>query len=364
MKRFASDRVTGLMERLGLEEDVAIESRLVSKTIESAQSRVEGYNFDIRKRVVEFDDVINKQRETIYAERDKVLKNEDLTDTVRAFLDEEIDALVDGHLAGEDPDAWDVEGLSTALTAMGLGGEATSADTLWDQGGREAVGEYLREIADERLAAREAEVGEEHWAVAERIVLLRTIDSLWVEHLTEVDDMRRGIGLRGYAQQDPLNEFRREAYRMYEELRDLIRHGVASAIFRVTIQSGATARRRPNPAGSGPAAAARWHERRVDAQHRRACRRLPGRVRPSQAGRLRPGRRSSMSASRAVTRRWSAGMAPGRRAVSARGTRRPGRASAATIRAGVVPGPSTRSATAADRLRHPCAPSLDSSSRV
>ena len=237
MKRFASDRVTGLMERLGLEEDVAIESRLVSKTIESAQSRVEGYNFDIRKRVVEFDDVINKQRETIYAERDKVLKNEDLTDTVRAFLDEEIDALVDGHLAGEDPDAWDVEGLSTALTAMGLGGEATSADTLWDQGGRESVGEYLREIADERLAAREAEVGEEHWAVAERIVLLRTIDSLWVEHLTEVDDMRRGIGLRGYAQQDPLNEFRREAYRMYEELRDLIRHGVASAIFRVTIQS-------------------------------------------------------------------------------------------------------------------------------
>ena len=237
MKRFASDRVTGLMERLGLEEDVAIESRLVSKTIESAQSRVEGYNFDIRKRVVEFDDVINKQRETIYAERDKVLKNEDLTDTVRVFLDEEIDALVDGHLAGDDPDAWDVEGLSTALTAMGLGGEATSADTLWDQGGRVTVGEYLREIADERLAAREAEVGEENWAVAERIVLLRTIDSLWVEHLTEVDDMRRGIGLRGYAQQDPLNEFRREAYRMYEELRDLIRHGVASAIFRVTIQT-------------------------------------------------------------------------------------------------------------------------------
>ena len=92
MKRFASDRVAGLMERLGLEDDVAIESRLVSKTIESAQSRVEGYNFDIRKHVVEFDDVINKQRETIYAERDKVLHNEDLTDTVRAFLDEELEA--------------------------------------------------------------------------------------------------------------------------------------------------------------------------------------------------------------------------------------------------------------------------------
>jgi preprotein translocase subunit SecA len=236
MKRFASDRVTGLMERLGLEEDVAIESRLVSKTIESAQSRVEGFNFDIRKRVVEFDDVINKQRETIYAERDKVLKNEDLTETVRAFLDEEIETLVESHLAGEDPDAWDVDGLSNALGAMGLSGDANSADTIWEQGGREAIADHLREVADERLATRETEVGEDAWAQVERIVLLRTIDSLWVEHLTEVDDMRRGIGLRGYAQQDPLNEFRREAFRMYEELRDLIRHGVATAIFRVTVQ--------------------------------------------------------------------------------------------------------------------------------
>ena len=100
MKRFASDRVAGLMERLGLEDDVAIESRLVSKTIESAQSRVEGFNFDIRKRVVEFDDVINRQRETIYAERDKVLRNEDLTETVRTFLDDEIHAIVDQHLVG------------------------------------------------------------------------------------------------------------------------------------------------------------------------------------------------------------------------------------------------------------------------
>src|SRR6187397_3453257 len=140
MKRFASDRVAGLMERLGLEDDVAIESSLVSKTIASAQNRVEGFNFDIRKRVVEFDDIINKQRETIYGERDKVLNNEDLTDTVRAFLDEEIDTLVESHLAGEDPDAWDVEGLSQMLIAMGLSGDDVSADTLWDLGSREAVG--------------------------------------------------------------------------------------------------------------------------------------------------------------------------------------------------------------------------------
>ena len=136
MKRFASERVTGLMERLGLDEDVAIESRLVSQTIESAQSRVEGYNFDIRKRVVEFDDVINKQRETIYAERDKVLHNEDLTETVQAFLDEEIETL--------DRRATSSARTRTSGTSTGLSqrprrrwastGEGTTADELWELG--------------------------------------------------------------------------------------------------------------------------------------------------------------------------------------------------------------------------------------
>ena len=252
MKRFASERVTGLMERLGLEEDMAIESRLVSRTIESAQSRVEGFNFDIRKRVVEFDDVINKQRETIYAERDKVLHNEDLTETVQAFLDEEVDSLIESHLTGDDPDDWNLEGLSHALVAMGVAGEGTSADELWDLGNREAIAEHVRRLTDERLDSRIAEVGEADWSTVERLVLIRTIDSLWVEHLTELDDMRRGIGLRGYAQQDPLNEFRREAYRLYEELRGLIRHGVASTIFRVTVT------REPGPStnGSDPAVGA------------------------------------------------------------------------------------------------------------
>jgi preprotein translocase subunit SecA len=235
MKRFASDRVTGLMERLGLEDDVAIESRLVSRTIESAQSRVEGFNFDIRKRVVEYDDVINKQRETIYAERDKVLHNEDLTETVQIFLDEEVDALVDSHLVGEDPGEWDLEGLSVALGAMGLTGDGASADDLWELRARDTIAEHIRDLADEQLAAKAAEVGEEDWKTVERLVLIRTIDSLWVEHLTELDDMRRGIGLRGYAQQDPLNEFKREAFQLYDELRGLIRHGVASSIFRVTV---------------------------------------------------------------------------------------------------------------------------------
>jgi preprotein translocase subunit SecA len=245
MKRFASDRVAGLMERLGLEDDVAIESKLVSKTIESAQSRVEGFNFDIRKRVVEFDDVINKQRETIYAERDKVLRNEDLTDTVRAFVEDEVEAVVDQFLSASAPDDWNIEGLVAALHGMGLDGPGTTDDELWELGSREAIAEHLHELTAERIEAREREVGEADWALVERLVLLRTIDSLWVEHLTELDDMRRGIGLRGYAQQDPLNEFRREAYRLYEELRGFIRHQVATTIFRVTV----TRQDQPQPLG-------------------------------------------------------------------------------------------------------------------
>src|SRR6476659_9006276 len=210
MKRFASDRVAGLMERMGLEDDVAIESRLVSKTIESAQSRVEGFNFDMRKRVVEFDDVINRQRETIYAERDKVLRNEDLSDTIRTFVEDEVHAIVDQHLSADVPDDWGMEALVAALRAMGLDGPGTSEEEIWDVGSKDQILEHLLAIAEEKLEHREdelrqlaiadgrgAEAGEAEWAMVERMVLLRKIDSLWVEHLTEIDDMRRGIGLRG-----------------------------------------------------------------------------------------------------------------------------------------------------------------------
>ena len=235
MKRFASDRVAGLMERMGLEDDVAIESRLVSKTIESAQTRVEGFNFDIRKRVVEFDDVINKQRETIYAERDKVLRNEDLGETVLAFLDEEVESIVDTFAQSEAAVEWNLEGLVAALRAMGLDGPGTSEDDLAELRGRDELIGHIHDLADARLEAKSAEVGERDWSLVERLVLLRTIDSLWIEHLTELDDMRRGIGLRGYAQQDPLNEFKKEAFSLYEELRALIRHQVATTIFRVTV---------------------------------------------------------------------------------------------------------------------------------
>ena len=235
MKRFASDRVAGLMERMGMEEDDAIESRIVSKTIEGAQTRVEGYNFDIRKRVVEYDDVINKQRETIYEERDKVLHNEDLSDTIASFVDQEIDALVDSHLPPSEPiDDWDIEGLAKAIGGMGLTGPDLSADALSELNGRDAIALLLRDSAADLLEQKEQENVDE-WSLIERLVLLRTIDSVWVEHLTELDELRQGIFLRGFAQEEPLNAFKKEAFSLFAEMTDLIRHQVATTILRVSL---------------------------------------------------------------------------------------------------------------------------------
>ncbi|MFV2063664.1 MAG: preprotein translocase subunit SecA [Chloroflexota bacterium] len=235
MKRFASDRVTSLMEKMGLEGDVPIESKMVSKTVENAQSRVEGYNFDIRKRVVEYDDVINKQRETIYSERDKVLNNEDLGETVLGFVDAELQGIIDAHL-GESSADWDEDGLAESLVAMGMKVDGLDGDALAEMESREEISEAILDAASARLEEREKEFGEETWALVERAVLLRAIDTLWVEHLTELDDFRAGVGLRGYGGTDPLVEFKREAFKLYEELRNFIGHQVATTVFRVNVQ--------------------------------------------------------------------------------------------------------------------------------
>ena len=155
---------------------------------------------------------------------------------MRAFLDDEIGALLDRHLLPDvPPDDWDLDELSKELVGLGLDPAKVTPDALWDMGSREAILTDLQELVDATLAEREATNGEEVWAVVERIVLLRAIDSLWVEHLTELDDMRRGIGLRGYGGEDPLQAFKKVAFALYEELRGFIREQVAHTIFRVTV---------------------------------------------------------------------------------------------------------------------------------
>ena len=236
MKRFASDRVSGIMKTLGFTDDVALESKMVSRTIEGAQTRVEGYNFDMRKHVVEYDDVINRQRETIYRERDRILRSDNLGPTMEAMLDDEVAALVAEHTAGDHPDEWNIDGLLAQLIAMVPSLTDADLQVVVESRDQAELIEQLSDLVRERYERKRSEAGDPAIGILERLVLLRVIDSEWVEHLTAVDDMRRGIGLRAYSQREPLNEFKIEAYRMFDELKSTIRHDVTHTIFRVSLQ--------------------------------------------------------------------------------------------------------------------------------
>ena len=241
MKRFAGERVVGLMDRLGFDESQALESAMVSRTIEGAQTRVEGYNFDVRKRVVEFDDVINMQRATVYGERDRVLRGEDLALTIQDALHAEVRALAATHCPPGLPGDWNRATLATELQRLGVQAPATLEAIVEDT----LLYEAVAVAADEALERKAKEIGEEMWPKVERAVILRSIDQLWVEHLTEVDDLRRGIGLRGHAQIDPLNAFKIEAFKLYEEFQSLIRVSIGRAILRVSLVQE---QRTPRPA--------------------------------------------------------------------------------------------------------------------
>ncbi len=235
MRRFASERVSSIMGRLGFDDDTALESGMVSRTIEGAQTRVEGFNFDTRKHVVEYDDVINRQRETIYHERERILRSDGLSTTILEMLSDELHALTTAATGSDYAGDWNRDGLKAQVIAMVptiTEAELHAVDTTTDPVGLE---QDLMALVEEHYERKRVEVGEQGMPVLERLVLLRVIDALWVEHLTAVDDMRRGIGLRAYSQRDPLNEFKVEAYRMFEELKATIRHDVTHTIFRVTV---------------------------------------------------------------------------------------------------------------------------------
>jgi preprotein translocase subunit SecA len=241
MKRFAGERVVSLMDRLGFDETQALESSMVSRTIEGAQTRVEGYNFDIRKRVVEFDDVINKQRATVYGERDRVLHGDDLNLTVGDALSAEARSMILTHCPPGIPADWNIEALKGDLRRAGIeppeGLENIVEDAL--------LIDAIEVAAHGALNKKAAELGPEVWPRVVRAVILRSIDQLWVEHLTEVDDLRRGIGLRGYAQEDPLNAFKKEAFKLYDEFQGLIRVSIGRSILRVSVVQQEAPRPKP-----------------------------------------------------------------------------------------------------------------------
>ena len=234
MRRFGGDRIKGIMKWAGMGEDTPIENKLVNRSIESAQVRVEGYHFDMRKHLVEYDDVINKQRELIYDERRKLLSGADLKENILSMVKEEIQGLVQAHIGDEHGIDWDLDGLvREAATVLPLP-PALNANTLSEMK-PEQIEDKLLEQAETLYEQREKELGADNMRVLERLVMLRTMDTLWVEHLTNMESMRQEAGWQSLRQIRPVDAYKRAGYEQFQILLSTIRHDVAHTIFRVGI---------------------------------------------------------------------------------------------------------------------------------
>jgi len=240
MRRFGGDRLKNMMDTLGLPEDQPIQNALISKTIESAQSKIEGYNFDIRKHVLDYDDVMNKQREVVYKKRREILEKSDCKNELSNYISEEIEHII-GVQCINDECAWDVDAIATDLGAIFPISEQhrKKLESIRDDQSkndaerRTAMSEYAIGIAKEMHAQKEKQIGSETMRSIERAIILQTVDTLWMNHLDEIDYLRQGIGLRGYGQRDPLIEYKREAFHLFSHLMENVRGTVVRTIFKI-----------------------------------------------------------------------------------------------------------------------------------
>ncbi|HEX5740648.1 MAG TPA: preprotein translocase subunit SecA [Pilimelia sp.] len=240
MRRFRSGAVEAIMARLNVPEDVPIESKMVSKQIKNAQTQIEAQNAEIRKNVLKYDEVLNKQRTVIYAERRRVLNGEDMHDQVRPMIDDVITAYVTGATADTYPEDWDLDQLWTALKQIYPVG-VTVEELEEEAGDRGAMDtdflvERLRADAQEAYARREEELGAEALRELERQVLLSVIDRKWREHLYEMDYLQEGVGLRAYAQRDPVVEYQREGFDMFAQMMEGIKEETVGFLFNVEVK--------------------------------------------------------------------------------------------------------------------------------
>ncbi len=245
MRLFAGERIAALMDTLKVEEDMPLENGMLSRTIEGAQKKKEGINFAQRKNVLQYDDVMNKQRELIYAQRNKVLDGEDIKDTVMKMIDETIDAYTAIYLADDAVhDNWDLDSLRKHFA----GWITEPFDLQFDaqqlgDTSRKEVAEMLKEKARSRYAAREKEYGSEVMREMERVMLLRSVDTNWMDHIDAMDQLRQGIGLRAYGQHDPVIEYRNDSYDMFEAMTNTIREQTAKLVLSVRIRSNEEVKR-------------------------------------------------------------------------------------------------------------------------
>ncbi len=293
MRLFGGDRIYSIMERLGIEEDQPIEHSLISRSVESAQKRVEEQNFQIRKRVLEYDDVMNKQREVVYRQRQRVLEGEDLREDVREIVERVLGGVIEPFTSvSRFPEEWDLDELFHVLRSffpISFGtaelGDLTSL----------TAEELTARVVDDALALwakKEQDLGYDNMRELERWILLRTLDSKWRDHLYEMDYLREGIGLRALAQKDPLVEYKSEGFDMYQAMMDGVQQDFVRYLFHLEVKREETPQTGPGPVrlvysgGDGIAPAAGFSGGRAAAGERPPCE--TGRPELSRAHRRRP----------------------------------------------------------------------------
>ncbi|WP_429154830.1 preprotein translocase subunit SecA [Aeromonas media] len=238
MRIFASDRVTGMMKKLGMEEGEAIEHPWVTKAIENAQRKVEGRNFDIRKNLLEFDDVANDQRKVVYEQRNELLDTNDISDTIHVIRDDVYGSVIDEYIPPQSlEEMWDVPGLEARLKSdfaldLPLQQWLAEDDKLYE----EKLRERILEEATKLYAHKEELVGKDVLRNFEKAVMLQTLDGLWKEHLAAMDHLRQGIHLRGYAQKNPKQEYKRESFDLFTQMLETLKRDVVSILSRVQVQ--------------------------------------------------------------------------------------------------------------------------------
>ncbi|WP_298707064.1 preprotein translocase subunit SecA [uncultured Veillonella sp.] len=236
MRIFGADNITGIMDKLGMEEDEPIEHSLITKSIERAQKKVEDHNYNIRKYVLEYDDVMNQQREVLYEQRRRILRNESLRETINEMIDKLVTDAVDTY-ADEKlyPEEWDYEGLYKHLSQYFLTEDIMTPQDM-EEYTRQELLEHLLEIAHEEYQDRVNMLGEAMFSQLEKAIMLRVVDNKWMEHLDNMDMLREGIGLRAYGQKNPLVEYKFEAFEMFQNMIAAIQDETIMALYKIRAQ--------------------------------------------------------------------------------------------------------------------------------
>jgi len=236
MRRFGAENIMTMMDRLGLDEDQPIESRMITRAVESAQKRVEGNNFDTRKIVLQYDDVMNQQREVIYKQRRDILESENIRDEVMNMIKPVIERTVDAHCLEDIPEDWDLQSVIEFVQANLLDEGVLTRDDIWGKEKSEIVDVIYNKVAA-AYDVREEQLGETTMREFEKVVVLRAVDSKWMDHIDAMDQLRQGIHLRAYGGTDPLREYQFEGFEMFHGMVESIQEEVSKYIMKARVES-------------------------------------------------------------------------------------------------------------------------------